>query len=353
MKALIVGAGPTGLTAALELCRRGIIPTIIDKRETTSNFSRAVGITPKSLELLSASGVDKKLIAEGIAVKHAHIFRNQQRLIEVPLASENSYFPTLVALPQDRTESLLIEAIEQLGGKVEYGVEFISLEQDRDKVTVQLSSGRKETYDFVIGADGVGSKVRQALDIDYQGFDLDETWSIADVNAADWPYHKDFCLFQLDDGAMCVAVPIGDSRYRVISNTPDSLQALPIPMQVNHINRQGTFKISVRQAKSYSKGRVHLAGDAAHCHSPVGGRGMNMGIGDACELAKRLAIGNIEQYSKVRHQEGQRIIPMTERGRKMISSKSIVRRSLFKGFLRLANRVSVIKKRIGKFVVEF
>ncbi len=355
-KVLIVGAGPTGLTAALELARQGIIAKVIDKRDAASTLSRAVGITPRSLELLSGTGVDKDLIAESIIVKGMRIYRNNKLCLSVPFNSKAAYFHTLLGLPQDRTEAILAEAYAKLDGHVDYGVKFTGLKQVDNQIKVSmLKNGHEavELYDYVIGADGVRSQVRESIGIKYLGYDLDETWSIADVNVDNWQHADEFTIFQLSHGKILVVVAIGKNRYRLVSNTANALKVLPIALNIKKINREGTFKISVRQAESYSKGRVHLAGDAAHCHSPVGGRGMNMGIGDAHELAKRLVAGDLESYSTVRHAEGRKVIPVTERGRRILSSKSVVIRSIFRSFLFLANNIPWLNKRLSRLAVEF
>ena len=210
-----------------------------------------------------------------------------------------------------------------------------------------------------IGLRGAGheadaaSTVRQAVGIEYPGYDLDETWSIADVDADNWRHAKSFTLIRTDAGPMAVVVPLEEARYRVISNTANALETLPLPLNVTNIRREGTFTISVRQAETYSKGRVHLAGDAAHCHSPVGGRGMNLGIADAADLADRIVAGNLDGYSDSRHKIGAKIIATTERGRKMISATSGVKRLAFNTVLTMVASFAPLRRKIGRFIVEF
>lgn len=152
---------------------------------------------------------------------------------------------------------------------------------------------------------------------------------------------------------MIVVAPLSATRYRVVASHENALQALPLPLNVTNIRREGTFKISVRQAETYSKGRIHLAGDAAHCHSPVGGRGMNLGIADGVELAKRIVENTIEGYTAVRHRDGAEAIKVTERGRIMTGGMSWGSRLAFRTLLTLANDIGPIKNRLGRFLVEF
>jgi len=150
-----------------------------------------------------------------------------------------------------------------------------------------------------------------------------------------------------------VVAPMGGNRYRLVASHENALQALPLPLNVTTIHREGHFNISVRQAETYSKGRVHLAGDAAHCHSPVGGRGMNLGIADAAELAERMVEGDLSGYSSFRHSEGEEAIQITERGRKMTAGLNWWRRLAFRALLAAASIAGPVKRRLGRFLVEF
>ncbi|QIE55295.1 FAD-dependent monooxygenase [Pikeienuella piscinae] len=349
---LIAGAGPTGLTAALELARRGVIATVIERRKTPSPFSRAVGITTRSLQLLNPSGVADRLIAEGVTVRKARLYRGERRLLTIPFQSETAFFPHILALPQDRTERALADAFRALGGEVRYDLALESAAPDPEGVNVRLTDGVEARFDHLIGADGVHSLTRKAAEVAYHGHDLPGKWAIADVDAEDWPHPTAFTATLGAPGKIAVVVPIGVKRYRVISNTPDALKALAMPLEVTNIRRAAAFTISVRQAGRYSTGRIHLAGDAAHCHSPVGGRGMNLGISDAAELARRLVEGGLDDYSPLREKEGRETIAATERARKLVTAPGPARRALFTTAASLIDRIGPLKRRIGRFAVE-
>ena len=350
MNILIVGAGPAGLTAGVELARRGMSATIIDRRAGGSTLSRAVGIVPFSLKLLEPSGITARLLDEGISMQAVKFYSGDKPLAAIPLGPPNPKYGYghILMLPQDQTEAALADAFAALGGTIRYNTEFEGLSQDNDAVAVTLSGGACETYDYIVGADGTKSSVRAALGLDYPGHDLGEIWSIADVNCNAWTNPEDFTLCILPAGGIAVVAPIGVDRCRVISNTPDALKSLPLPMDITQVNREGQFTISVRQVGDYRKGRVFLAGDAAHCHSPVGGRGMNLGIADACELAACIESGDLERYGHVRHKAGAETIAGSERVRKMATATNPLRRMAFRTALKTVNASSFLRSKMAE-----
>lgn len=349
-KVLIVGAGPTGLTAAVELARRGIVADVIDRREEASGLSRAVGILPRSLDLLGPSGVADRLRAEGIAFESAKFYRNDRPVARIPLTSPSG--DTVLGLAQDRTEHHLAEAFRGYGGTVRYGLAFETLVHNGDDaVEAGFSDGSTGSYDYVIGADGVRSGVREALGIAFEGYDLPGKWSIADVDVEAWENARDFTICLLDAGAVAVVAPLEARRVRVVSNTPDALAALPLALETRKVRREGQFTISVRQVRDYAKGRVFLAGDAAHCHSPVGGRGMNLGIADAADLAGRIAAGTTAGYTAARHAAGAAVIKGSEAARRQATSTSPFNRPLIVAVLRLVGAVPALQRRFSRQVL--
>lgn len=205
-----------------------------------------------------------------------------------------------------------------------------------------------QRYDYVIGADGVKSAVRESLGVPFTGFEIEGLWSIADIDCEDWADTKAFKIFLLNQGRVVIVVQLEAARFRVISNTEDALAALPLQMNVSSIRRAAAFSISVRQAEQYSVGRVFLAGDAAHCHSPAGGRGMNLGIADAADLAKRIAFGGLEAYHDARHNIGAKTIAFTERGRKVVTSENKLTRLLLVNTLRMVTRVPFVRRKMAQ-----
>jgi 2-polyprenyl-6-methoxyphenol hydroxylase-like FAD-dependent oxidoreductase len=167
--------------------------------------------------------------------------------------------------------------------------------------------------------------VRQSLDIPYEGYDLAEEWSIADLKvdptSSDMQKVSAWMLVgDRQDGDALVLFPMTDERVRLVSSTPDSTETLPIDLDIKEVKHTGTFTISVRQAKQYSEGRVLLAGDAAHVHSPVGRRGMNLGIADGEAVATAIIQNNPHEYESKRRQKARQAINYTARARKIVKS---------------------------------
>ncbi|MGI9534244.1 MAG: FAD-dependent oxidoreductase [Thermodesulfobacteriota bacterium] len=345
---LIVGAGPTGLTAAVELSRLGLVPKIIDHKDAPSPLSRAVGIMPASLNILTPSGVTDHLVEEGIKMRFAQIFKIDKRLARIALNGGHPDWGFAIALAQDRTEHALIEGLKRFGGSVEFESELTGIRQEGERVFVNINNGPDEEYDYVLGADGIHSATRNLLGIDYPGFDLPETWSIADVDAVNWPYPEAGTICILPKSEVAFIVPLETNRYRIVSNTEDALATLPLKLEVTNKHREGQFTISIRQVKEYRKGNVFLAGDAAHCHSPAGGRGMNLGIADAAEWAGRIIKNDLEGYSQSRHEAGKSTIAVSERMRKTATSTNPLTKFGLTIFGILINIFPPLKYRLAK-----
>jgi len=349
---LIVGAGPTGLTTA-----RRIIPTVIDKRTEPSGLSRAVGILHSSLQLLAPSGVSEKLLHAGPVVQGICGYFNETHLLSINFSKHlnssdhfDCQFP-LHCLPQNETETILANRFLELGGNIKYGVTFVDLKQKDNSVLVTTTEDATR-YDYVVGADGIASKIRQQLNINFTGRELPEPWSVADLDTADWPHPSEIGAFLMSNGNVCVAAPIGENRIRLASNTTDALKTLPIAIDVRHIRGQSKFTISVRLAERFSKNRVYLAGDAAHCHSPIGGRGMNLGIADAAQLAACLVNNTGDEYHDLRFETVKETIKLTERGRRLVTSNGRLSRTIKPNALKLINRSPGIKKRMIQTVLD-
>ncbi len=354
---LIVGAGPTGLTAAVELARRGLVARVVDKKADPLPLSRAVGINARSLALLEASGLAERLLAAGIRMRTLVIHDREREIARIRLDREDFQYNFMLALPQDETEAILTKRFGELGGRVEFGValESLAIDGGRARATLQhAADGRIEeaAYDLVLGADGVRSTVRAAAGLPFEGFDLPGTWGVADLESAAWPHRDRACLFRRPAGAILVVIPIGPFRYRVVANHPKALDALPPGLTVDRLRREAEFAIAIRQVPAYDAGPLYLAGDAAHCHSPAGGRGMNLGMADACSFARRLAENDLAGYSEERHGHGRATIELSEDLRRTMTREDPLARWLVGLGLRLVGRAPALQKRLARRVLD-
>ena len=245
-------------------------------------------------------------------------------------------------LPQNRTEDLLHDALKGYGVEVQYGCELTEISTDDDAAQVQLANGTSQDFDWVVAADGTQSKIRQGLGIDYPGFDLDDEWSVADIDVEE--HQQGFSAWiQKPPGEFVFVIPIEKNRVRVASSTSDALNTVELPFRVLNVRRTGCFRIAVRQAASYQKGRVLLAGDAAHCHSPVGGRGMNLGMADAVAAADAIAKDTTHDYSRIRHRQGQVVMQASERGRRLVCANGVVSKAMTTVFTKVIQTLPLAK----------
>jgi len=342
-KILIVGAGPSGLSAALELVRHGVIPDVIEKQNKPSSLSKAVGIFPNTMKLLEPSGVASEIESESVIVENIIFHKDAKPIAKIPVNLLDEKYMKLYCLAQDKTEKILIEKLVENGGSVSYGSELKNIRQRDNKVFVDINEEQRE-YDLVIGADGTRSTVRKLLNIKFEGYELEEDWSIADVYINNVLEAKNFKIFIKKNQRVVVMIPIEPQRLRIISNTSNALDEVPIDIDIRDVKRIGKFAISIRQAEEYRKENVFLVGDAAHSHSPVGGRGMNLGIADATDLAGRIVNSDLDKYHEARHRIGKKTIFFTEQARKFILSKPSIRKDLFFLLLKLVSKNLFLNK---------
>lgn len=285
---LIVGAGPTGLAAALFLHERGVAARIVDSAPEPAETSKALAFNPRTLELLEPSGVGAAIGAVGRPIGRARLtagFSRELASIDIGAAHPRH---RMTVLPQARTEALLTAELERRGLRPERGVALETLREESGGLVVTLRGrdGAAETVrpPILFGADGAHSPCRHALGLGFPGSTRPEPWPLFDIGLrADLdPASAHIALF--DDGLVfCLALEPG--LWRVLGNVPDPLHRLPPGTERGEIVWTSSFRISHRVASAVALGRVALGGDAAHVHSPIGARGMNLGIEDAYVFA--------------------------------------------------------------------
>jgi 2-polyprenyl-6-methoxyphenol hydroxylase-like FAD-dependent oxidoreductase len=343
---LVVGAGPTGLAAALFLRLRGLPVRIIDQAGAPASTSRALAVNPRTLELLEESGVTQRMVATGRALEGALFYQGWRPLARMEFGRVHPRFRMLV-LSQARSEQFLAEALAERGIFTEHSTELETLEQDAGAVRVTLAlagavSERTEA-DFLFGADGAHSRVREALGLGFEGSDFPEAWALKDVELDTgldlWNAHISFA-----PQGFVFLLAIEGGIWRVLGNVPDPLAYLPPGSAAGATLWETSFHIAHRVATAAAVGRVALGGDAAHVHSPVGGRGMNLGIEDGYAFAdwleERVALGPaalgsgaLADYGRTRHalhrQVVRRVELLTRIGRGRGAPLRVIRRVLF------------------------
>lgn len=353
-KVLIVGAGPTGLTSAFELARRGICPKVIDAKDGIAQQSRATGISLQSLELLEDAGVTPLLIADGAKIKKAQVKLDNGKDVTLDFTEVPHKYNFLLCLPQNRTEQIMQDRFEELGGKVEYKTELVSLKKkkDGDIEAVMKKDGKTltETFNAVIGADGINSTVREQIGVKVKEKTYPNQWSAAEFDSADWPHPKDeIQYFFGKDGRFAVVVPLGGDRYRAVASTDDAMSCITGAFTVDKLHFNTPFDVSLRQAKTYQKGNIFLAGDAAHTYPPAGVQGgMNLGIKDGCSLARRIAENDTKGYTRERRAASTSTIRDSKMLVRIAGLKNPVMRSTRNMSINTAMRIKPVRKRVLK-----
>jgi 2-polyprenyl-6-methoxyphenol hydroxylase-like FAD-dependent oxidoreductase len=298
------------LVLALWLTRAGVPLRIIDKEAEPGTASRALAVQVRTLEFYRQLGIADDVIVGGVKIEAVNFWIGGERAAQVPLGDIGqglSPFPFVLVYPQDAHERLLIEHLAALGVTVERQTELVSFQQDRDEVRAvlrKLDGGEQICHaGYLAGCDGARSMVREQLEFGFPGGTYEQRFYVADVEATgpatDGQLHID-----LEEAEFLLVFPLqGQGRIRLVgvaseqpggSREPtfDDVQGRAIErlqLAIQRVNWFSTYRVHHRVAEHFRQGRAFVLGDAAHIHSPVGGQGMNTGIGDAVNLAWKLA----------------------------------------------------------------
>ncbi|RZL83745.1 MAG: pentachlorophenol monooxygenase [Rhodococcus sp. (in: high G+C Gram-positive bacteria)] len=357
---LVVGAGPVGLTAAIELRRQGVSCRIIDPLLEPPQYAKAVGIQPRSLEVFESLGVLRHVLDASIQMRGQIVYVNGEEVSRLEMTVPDDIPFGFVGLPQYATERILTEHLATFGTTIERGTRLTAFEQDDDGVTSTLAGADGDEtvrIQYLLGCDGAHSVVRKGLGLTFEGGAFTEQYMLGDVEV-DWSMPRGWGIRSMhqtdgetDDLLVCIPLP-GHRRYRMSMLVPDDLagtgapaadkiehgfgagpkpelshiQAVidrlsPEPTRASNLRWASVFRISHRIVDSYGRGRVFVAGDAAHIHPPTGAQGMNTGIQDAHNLAWKVALAVsgaaapdlMDSYDAERRPVGEEVVGRTVR----------------------------------------
>lgn len=349
---LIVGAGPTGLALACQFARYGVDFTIIDKKETTTPYSKAIGVQARTLEIYEQIGLGDKLIELGAKAERATMFAGGKVRGQVEffgLGAGLSPYPYVLIVEQGKHETVIYDFIKSHGKDVRWQTTLESFTQNADSVTATVAdqSGKTETITakYLIGCDGAKSPIRHSLGLTFEGSTFERLFYVADVNI-DWEFeHGGLHVFLMRNSLLAVFSMSGDGQYRIVGTFPEEFAKdegevlyeeieerirldAEIDFDIKKVNWFSTYKVHTRHVNKFREGRCFVAGDAAHIHTPAGAQGMNTGIQDGYNLAWKLALALqnespeylLNTYNEERLPNAEQLMQTTDRFFNLVAS---------------------------------
>ncbi len=370
---LVVGAGPTGLTLAIQLLSRGVSTRLIDQDPGLPKLSRAIGIQPRTMETLDMMGVADRLLEIGHRGLRTSVYVGGHRQAGIDMTYADSEYAFILHLPQNRTEEVLRSRLAELGGRVESGIELLDFVQDADAVTATLNdaAGREVqvTASYLVGCDGSHSAVRGVLDVPFEGQPYPFDWLLADTELDGVGKDDEVHVYWGPGGQPLALIPIDGRLWRVSAPMPaerggaaptlEEIQGLvdtrgPGGIVVHDPETLTCFRCQIRSTDTYRRDRVFLAGDAVHIHAPTGAQGMNLGINDAANLGWKLAYvvaGRapdtlLDSYGAERRPAAQQVMAFTDNMVRFVLGTSPIRRTLRRAMMPLL-RTPRVRRRLA------
>ncbi|MGI9443950.1 MAG: FAD-dependent monooxygenase [Rubripirellula sp.] len=379
---LICGAGPVGLSLAAQLQRMGVSCQVVDKNRSRSDKSKALVVWGRSLELLDTCMDANSFLEHGRPVRKAKFYEEGVQFAEIEFATNDSEFGTGVLIPQSLTEQILEDHLSDCGEEVQRATELLSFVQSSDDVTCVLADaeGKQRTVvaNYLVGCDGAHSVVRHGLELEFPGRKDGLRWVLADVELSGDVPEADVASLWSRSGILLL-FHFGENVWRVVAEeplgNPDSPRRDPtLPEIQQYLSERGAvgvkasnptwlaeFRVNERKVEDYSVGRVFVAGDAAHVHSPAGGQGMNTGIQDACNLAWKIAwkirgVGNnklLDSYSDERSEVGAMVVRATSHMTRLATTESRVLQSVRNVVAKIALHFNWVQDKIRQNLAEY
>lgn len=385
---IIVGAGPTGLSLAVQFIRYGINFVIFDKKEAITDLSKALVVHARTLEIYDQIGLAQKAVADGEIVQKGALMHDgtiSARLDFSDFGGKLSPFPFILVFEQSKNERLLYEYLQEKGKDVQWQTELENLTQDADgvKAVIQSANGETSTVEaqYLVGCDGAGSPTRHYLGLPFEGSTYPRLFYVADV---EMEFLADDATFYAPLGvdSFVLIVPMaGEKHWRLIGNMPEyndesdpevtfeqiekkAAQLAQRPLNIIDVRWFSSYKVHTRHAEPFGIGRCFLAGDAAHIHTPAGGQGMNTGIQDAYNLAWKLAFvlqsqandSLLNTYNEERLANAKQLLSSTDQFFEVAVSNKwyfrFFRDNILPSLASLVTHISVAKKFLFKLVSE-
>lgn len=384
---LIIGAGPTGLTAAAEAVRHGLSVRIVDDRKSRSIHSKALVLHSRSLEVFADMGFIDQVLQNGQEFRALNIYTEGKTLTRIDFRAidwQDAIYPFWLSIPQSETERCLEEHLARLGVQVERQTKLTELTQQDDRVQATLAhmndageviSEEVADASWLIGCDGARSSTRKLSHIPYEGTTADELFILGDVQI-EWEHPEDEGYnFMSNDGILLVVPLPQANQVRIIAHMPalsvgeeseislELLQSLMdqrtgMAARLHDLDWHSSFSVKHMVAANHRQGRLFLAGDAAHIHSPVGGQGLNTGIQDAYNLMWKLALVHqgkgteklFDSYEAERHQVAAETIKQVRLATKIVTLKNPISRILRNQLAAILINTDAVQNRFGRNV---
>jgi 2-polyprenyl-6-methoxyphenol hydroxylase-like FAD-dependent oxidoreductase len=358
-----------GLAVAASLAGHGHDVTVVDRQETGANTSRAAVVHARTLEMLERIGISKRLAALGIHARQFSIRDGDRELVPVRFDGLPTEYPYTLMVPQNITEQVLLDRLEELGGSVHRPYVASGVSQTADGAEVTLDSGDMIKAQYVVAADGMNSTIRDSAGLGSNGNGaLPLSFALADVRVEGGLPADEVLLFFSKTGMLVVA-PLPDGSFRLVAEIDDAPEQPDVAYAQQLLNTRGPrratvtvteviwgsrFRIHERVADQYRAGRVLLAGDAAHTHSPAGGQGMNLGLRDAVTLGDALSVAlsesredKLDEYVAESRAEAMHVVALAHRLTRLATAPSAVR-PLRNVALRLFALVPTFRRRLAE-----
>ncbi len=384
---VIIGAGPTGLALAGQFVRHDVDFVIVEKNESVTPYSKAIGVQARTLEIYEQLGLAQDAVAQGaIGGKGRFLVGGEVRgeLDFSNIGEGLSAYPFILLLEQSKNERLLYDYLRSHEKEVLWNTELESFSQTEDGITAQVRNpGASQIIEakYLVGCDGAKSPVRHALDLEFGGSTFERMFFVADAQV-DWQFSHDALHVCFAKETFVVFFPLkGENRYRIVGVFPEEFareegdvlyeeieqrikEEAELNLDVHDVEWFSTYKVHTRHVNKFSEGRCFLAGDSAHVHSPAGAQGMNTGIQDSYNLAWKMALvlkgaaGEtlLDTYNEERLENAKNLLQTTDRMFQLVASPewllSFVRMNVFPPIAKYIFNLDMVKQFIFPIISQ-